>query len=78
MKNSINREIKKLNPWWVTGYTDAEGSFILNIFKNKNVVLGYSVKLIYQITAHSSDIDIMYSLKSFFNDVGNIELSSGG
>lgn len=74
----INREIKSLDPWWVTGYTDAEGSFMINVFKSKNVNLGYSVKLIYQITAHYSEIDTMFSIKSFFNGVGNIEFSSNG
>lgn len=68
----------KLKPWWVTGYTDAEGCFILNIFKNKNVPRGYSAKLIYQITAHHSDCDIMYALKAFFNNVGHIEYTSNG
>lgn len=66
----------KLNPWWVTGYTDAEGCFLLNIFKNKNVARGYSAKLIYQITAHHSDHDIMHALKAFFNNVGHIEYTS--
>lgn len=53
-------------------YSYAESSFLLNIFKNNNVNLGYSVKLVYKITAHSSNTDIMYNNKSFFNNIGNL------
>lgn len=49
---------------------------MINVFKSKNVNLGYSIKLIYQITAHSYEINTMYSIKSFFFNVGNIECSS--
>jgi len=51
---------------------------MLNIFKNKTAKLGYSIKLVYQITAHLSDTEIMHSLKAFFNNVGNIEFSQEG
>ena len=30
----------KLNPWFVTGFYDGEGSFIISITKNKNTKLG--------------------------------------
>lgn len=45
----------KLNSWWVTGYTDGEGCFLLNIHKNKNVKLGIGSKLVYQITVHNTE-----------------------
>jgi hypothetical protein len=34
---------KKLNPWFVTGFTDAEGSFALGLYKNNKYKTGYQV-----------------------------------
>ena len=45
-----------LNLLCVTGYTDGEGCFHLNIHKNKNVKSGYSIKLVYQITPHHTEL----------------------
>ena len=45
---------------------------MINVFKNNNVSLGFSVKVTYQITAHPSEAEIMYSLKAYFNGIGNI------
>ncbi len=56
----------KLHPWWITGYSDGEGCFMINVFKSKNVRVGFVVKLVYQITAHQTEADIMHSLKAFF------------
>ena len=67
-----NRIKPALNPWWVTGYTDAEGSFLINTFQAKTNKIGYAVKLQYQIAVHYSDKLILYIIKAFFNNVGVI------
>ena len=61
-----------LDPWWVTGYTDGEGCFIIKTIASKTTKIGYIVGLIYQISVHHSDMEILYKLKSFFNNVGSI------
>lgn len=33
-KQTISKSIT-LNPWWVTGFADAEGSFCMSILKSK-------------------------------------------
>jgi len=33
--NDNNNKSQGLNPWWVTGYTDAEGCFMVNTAKAK-------------------------------------------
>lgn len=65
-----------LSPWWVSGYTDGEGSFMINTFKTKNTLVGYTVKLIYQITVHKSDEALLHAIKLFFKNVGNIEYTA--
>ena len=32
----MNKINENLDPNWITGFTDAEGCFYINIFKNKN------------------------------------------
>lgn len=36
-----------LNPWWVTGFSDGESSFIVTIYKNKEYKCGYQVQAMY-------------------------------
>jgi hypothetical protein len=33
--------------------------------------IGYTVRLIYQITVHPYDIDMLYKLKTYFYNVGD-------
>jgi hypothetical protein len=61
--------LRKLNPWFVTGFIDGEGSFGINIIKKK---VGYSVKPVFQISLHSKDQVLLESIQSFFGGVGRI------
>jgi hypothetical protein len=38
--NSNNIEVSLLNPWFITGFTDGEGSFMISFFKNPNLNTG--------------------------------------
>lgn len=49
---------------------------MINTFKTKNTQLGYTVKLIYQITVHHSDEALLRAIKLFFKGVGNIEFTA--
>lgn len=40
--------------FWLAGFASAEGSFIVSVFKSKTV-LGYAVRLTFQLTQHSRD-----------------------
>ena len=62
----------KLNPWFVTGFTDAEGSFILSISPSSRYKTRWSVTVCFQIVLHIKDIDILYQIKEFFCGVGSI------
>ena len=69
-----SNRVKPLHPWWVTGYTDGEGSFLIGTYSAKTAKIGYTVRLSYQITAHYSDELILYRIKAFFNNVGKIRI----
>jgi hypothetical protein len=44
-----SKNVKMLQPWWVTGYTDAECSFMISTNKTKFTSIGYTVKLVFQM-----------------------------
>ena len=50
----------------------------MNIHKNKNVKSGYSIKLVYQITAHYTELEIMNKIMQFFNGVSRVEYTADG
>lgn len=62
--NVVNDNI--LNPNWVTGFIDGEGSFIVSIIKSKDRALGWRVSPIFALELHGKDIDLLYKMKSFF------------
>jgi len=72
-KTKYTTRANNLNPHFVTGFSDAEGCFILIISKNPRHTLGWSVKLVFNIHLHSRDIDSLYIIQRFFG-VGNVTL----
>lgn len=70
------RENKKstLNPWFVTGFIDGEGSFTVSIRKNSKYSLGWSVEIQFKIGLHQKDIAILEQIQSYFG-VGKIYIS---
>lgn len=61
----------KFNPNWITGFTDAEGSFIVKIFKDNSYKLGWRIKLSFQIKLNSRDHDLLTLIRDYFG-VGTV------
>lgn len=57
----------KLQPYWVVGFVDGEGTFYVGINKNQTMTTGYQVLPEFRIVQHQKDIKVLYALKSFFN-----------
>jgi hypothetical protein len=68
-----NQIQEKLHPYFITGFSDGESSFIVTIFKNKEYKCGYQVQAIFQIGLHQKDLELLYKIQSFFG-VGTIRL----
>jgi hypothetical protein len=60
--------ISNLNPHFVTGFCDAEGCFILSIYKNNkpNSKLTWRVQHVFVLHLHIKDLELLQSIKSFF------------
>lgn len=57
---TINR---KINPWFITGFVDAEGYFSLSISSDNRAVTKYSVSLLFGINLHIKDIKILQGIQ---------------
>ena len=64
----IDQKIK--DPFWLAGFTSAEGCLFINIYKSATKV-GEAVKLNFYLTQHKRDDKLMISLIEYFN-CGNI------
>lgn len=62
----------KLNPWFITGFADAEGCFTVTFQKNLRVRNGYSITPRFKISLHRKDLQILEQLKTYFG-VGSIQ-----
>jgi len=60
-----------INPHFLTGFADAEGSFVLSITKSNNVKSGWVIKPRFQIHLHKKDLFILEAMKNFLG-VGKI------
>lgn len=59
-------------PYFVTGFTDGEGSFIISITKDSSCRQGFRVKAIFRINLHKEDLVLLKLIQSYFDGAGNI------
>jgi len=55
-----------IDPYTATGLIDAEGTFMVRLFKNPLLTNGYRVNLEFSIGLHKKDLALLESLKTFF------------
>jgi hypothetical protein len=61
----------KLNPFYVTGFSDAESTFGVYTVKNSRYSAGWAVTVLFQIRLHLKDKELLERIKTFFG-VGSI------
>lgn len=66
-----------MNPFFITGLTDAEGTFSAIVKKNSHYRLGWRVDLVFQIALHKKDLEFLKLVKSYFGESGSIVTSAG-
>jgi hypothetical protein len=65
-----------LDPWFITGFADAESCFYIEISRRSSTRLGWQVRAKFQITLHVRDKALLNLIQSFFDDVGSISIDS--
>ena len=61
----------KMNPWWVTGFTDGEGSFTVSLTRDNRLKSRWRVRPLFQISLHKKDSPLLEQIKNFLG-VGRI------
>ena len=64
-------EPNQINPYFITGFTDAEGCFLINVRPNSKMKIGYSVELVFKIALHVKDKVLVENIRNYFN-VGTV------
>ncbi len=66
----------KLDPMWVAGFVDGEGTFYIGINKQPSMSIGYQVLPEFRVVQHQRDIQLLHALKTFFG-VGVVRVNHG-
>jgi hypothetical protein len=78
MKKNPLYEINKnkLNPYFVTGYSDGESSFSVRFIRSNKSKFGFSIIPVYSIGAEANieNLKLLRDLKDFFDGIGSISL----
>nr|AGN49028.1 LAGLIDADG endonuclease [Botrytis cinerea B05.10] len=74
--STIDKGSFSLNPWFVTGFIDGDGSFAVSIAKKKSGI-GWKIQPILTIGLDQKDLDLLVQIKDFFK-VGKIYTSKRG
>ena len=68
-------QIYKLNPWFVSGLIDGEGTFYISIRKDNEYNLGWQIGAEFQIQLHKRDLNLLLQMQDFFSGTGSINIS---
>ena len=66
-----NEQLAPIDPLFVTGFADGESSFMISITQDKNLKIGWQVRLIFYISLHKKDKPLLQKIKEFLG-VGSI------
>ena len=64
-----------LNPNWLSGFITAEGSFFISIYANDKRKAGYAVSLVFSLSQHIKDAELLKRLENFLA-CGRIQVHS--
>lgn len=71
--SKVNNNATQINPGFVSGFIDGEGSFSITILKDKEYKCGWRVKAVFSIGLHIKDEILLKNIQNFFGpSVGKI------
>lgn len=63
---------RSLDPWFISEFTDAEGSFIIQVRKLPINRTGLRIEARFKITIYKKDLTVLEKLQAYFKGVGKI------
>lgn len=66
------QNLSPLHPWFLTGFSDAESSFILKVYKTNKIKTGWSVGANFSIELHIKDKALLEMIQASLGGVGSI------
>ena len=63
--NLLCNSSDNLNPWFLTGFWDAESNFTVRITKSNSVKVGWTVQPVFQIDLHKRDLNLLEKIRTF-------------
>lgn len=64
--SSLDNSKLTLEPWFITGFTDAEGCFLVIIRKSPKSLLGWQIEVNFTINLHARDLELLNLIKAYF------------
>lgn len=64
-----------LSNYWITGFCDAEASFMVSFARDSKFKSGWRIKPCFSIHLHNKDSDLLHQIQSSFKGVGGIRLN---
>ena len=61
-----------LSPWFITGFTDAEGCFSISIYKDPTRSIGWRVTAEFLIGIHKRDVELLNQIQDYLGGIGRI------
>ncbi len=66
-----------LDPWYITGLIDGEGSFQVIVRKSSKYKTGWSISPGFSLALHKADLPILKAVQAYFGGIGSISHSQG-
>lgn len=76
--NAITKNKFIVLPWFVTGFADAEGCFMLIVRRAPRQTLGWQIEANFTINLHKRDVELLKDIQAFFGGVGRISKERNG
>jgi len=76
--NNLNAYSLLSLPWFVTGFTDAEGCFTIIARKSTKSRTGWKIEANFIINLHKRDVNLLKDIKSFFGGIGRVSKERNG
>ena len=72
LNNDTNKLPQLKEPWFISGFTDAEGCFLVLVRKSPKNKLGWQLEVNFSINLHVRDIELLRLIQAYFEGVGRI------